>query len=403
MKLFPSKELAVQVPPRTASQLVKDADAMRTVALTDAESRIELDRLARLAKIETDRIEREATFQRENEERDRARVRAAEASKDKAKVVKAKTGRNRVIISKAIPYLPLFLVNIAAMSGQIGWALDHLEIGEPGTVLRWITSIIFGVTAESIALFLQYYANRALLNRDAAGSLYLAAFMVAGLVASVNYSHWSNPALGEFFGRPNATAVIFAMTSMISPWLWRIHNRAEYREALKKAGEIDVRAVKLSLSRKIMHPYRSFMVVWYASWSGITVPSKAIASFEEIKAAKALDRSLARAEKLAYAERLRREKIEADALAARIREQAKDKITVERIEEVPAVAPVAPALNGRRPMTAHAKWNDGLATYSASVDSGKPLTVAALAAALGQKNKVLASAIIRHHKEAKRS
>lgn len=354
--------------PRSLAQQIKDAEL----------------------KAQLDAIERKAAFDRELEEKERDRVRLAETIKDKTERKKIDTAQARAFMNKAVPYAPLFLVNVAAITGQIGWALDHLAIGEPGSLVRIIAAVLFGITAETIALFLQYYANRALLNRDSAGSLYLAAFMVAGMVAAVNFSHWSNPTGNEFFGQVNATAVVFALCSFVSPWLWRIHNRAEYREALRAAGEIDARAVKLSLARKIMYPVRSFQVIRLAAWYGETNPSKAVEMYETRRIAKATVRD---AEK-----------------AARAAEKAQGKTT----KEVEAPAPVETpkpvsvnhsagngSLNGRRDLTAHAKWNDGMATYAASVDSGSPLNTRELAAALGQKNKVLASAIIRAYKEGK--
>lgn len=354
--------------PRSLAQQIKDAEL----------------------KAQLDAIERKAAFDRELEEKERDRVRLAETIKDKTERKKIDTAQARAFMNKAVPYAPLFLVNVAAITGQIGWALDHLAIGEPGSLVRIIAAVLFGITAETIALFLQYYANRALLNRDSAGSLYLAAFMVAGMVAAVNFSHWSNPTGNEFFGQVNATAVVFALCSFVSPWLWRIHNRAEYREALRAAGEIDARAVKLSLARKIMYPVRSFQVIRLAAWYGETNPSKAVEMYETRRIAKATVRD---AEK-----------------AARAAEKAQGKTT----KEVEAPAPVETpkpvsvnhsagngTLNGRRDLTAHAKWNDGMATYAASVDSGSPLNTRELAAALGQKNKVLASAIIRAYKEGK--
>lgn len=354
--------------PRTLAQQIKDAEL----------------------KAQLDAIERKAAFERENEERERDRIRQAETIKDKVERKKIDTAQARAFMNKAVPYAPLFLVNVAAITGQIGWALDHLAIGEPGTVLRWFAAIMFGVTAESIALFLQYYANRALLNRDSAASLYLAAFATAGLVAAVNFSHWSAPAEGEFFGKVNATAVIFALCSFASPWLWRIHNRAEYREALRAAGEIDSRAVKLSMARKIMYPIRSFQVIRLAAWQGETNPAKAVEMYETRRIAKATVRA---------ADKTRREA-----------EKAQGKVNKEVEAPAPVETPKSASvnhsagngsLNGRRDLTAHAKWNDGMATYAASVDSGSPLNTRELAAAIGQKNKVLASAIIRAYKAEK--
>lgn len=361
------------VKPKTAAQIAKEADLLREQSIKDEEAKIRLDK-----------IRRDALYARETEELLRARERQQQQQADKATKKTIDTAKTRAFLNKAVPYAPLFLVNVAAVTGQIGWALAHLEIGATGTPLRWLAALVFGLTVETIALFLQYYANRALLNRDAAGSLYLAAFIIAGLVAAVNFSHWSKPTGTDFFGDPNATAVVFALCSFISPWLWRIHNRAEFREALRAAGEIDARGVKLSTVRKIMYPVRSFKVVRLAAWVGETNPAVAVEMYETQRRARATVRA---AEKAAKAVR------PGDTHdAGRTPEKA--------AETIPATV-VRSTLNGespRRDMTQHAKWSQGLAEYTASLDAGSPMNTRQLAAALGQKNKVLASAIINHVK-----
>lgn len=366
------------IKPKTPAQLAREAEVAREIAIKDAEAKARLDE-----------IERAARFKREQEERERDQWRANVEAEKKAETEKIKNDWFRKTMNKAVPYVPLFLVNTAAITGQIGWALENLAIGEPGTLLRWLVALIFGVTVESIALFLQYYANRALLNRDSAASLYVSAFMVAGIVAALNFSHWSNPIDGEFFGTPNATAVAFALCSFASPWLWRIHNRAEFRETLRANGEIDARAVKLSAARKIMYPIRSFQVIRLAAWQGETNPAKAVEMYET--------RRIARAQVKAAKDRAKADKAAsqpAKAVEATATSSTPDPASNGQVRPVP---PASPKANGRD-MSAHAKWNDGLATYSASLDAGSPLNTRELAAALGQKNKVLASAIIRHVK-----
>jgi hypothetical protein len=361
--------------PKTPAQLAREADVAREIAIKDAEAKARLDE-----------IERAARFKREQEERERDRWRASVEAEKKTETEKIKSDRFRKTMNKAVPYAPLFLVNTAAITGQIGWALENLAIGEPGTPLRWVVALIFGVTVESIALFLQYYANRALLNRDSAASLYVSAFIVAGIVAALNFSHWSAPAEGEFFGTPNATAVAFALCSFASPWLWRIHNRAEFREILRANGEIDARAVKLSAARKIMYPIRSFQVIRLAAWQGETNPARAVELYET--------RRIARAQAKAAKDRAKANKAASQPAKAVETTSTPDPASNGQVRPVP---PASPKANGRD-MSAHAKWKDGLATYSASLDAGSPLNTRELAAALGQKNKVLASAIIRHVK-----
>ncbi len=358
------------VKPKTTAQLAKEADILREEAIKDARARIELEK-----------IEAEAAFAKEIDDALRARQRQARQAKDKVAKKKIDSAKYRAIVNRLVPYAPLVGVNVAAITGQIGWALAHLEIGESGTPLRWFAAILFGSIAESIALFLQFYANRAILNRDAAGALYLAAFMVAGLVAAVNYSHWSKPTGTDFFGEPNATAVVFALFSFISPWLWRIHNRAEFRETLRAAGEIDPRGVKLSAVRKIMYPVRSFGVVRLAAWYGETNPVRAVEMYET--------------------RRVARETVKAAEKAAKLHAKENKAVAPATPETPSEAAPkaVSSTANGTgRDMTQHAKWNTGVAEYTASLDAGSPMNTRQLAAALGQRNKVLASAIIRHVK-----
>lgn len=357
---------AEPVKPRSAAQVARDAEIMRDQAIKDAEARAALDK-----------INRAMAFERETEERERARVRQAETLKDKAEKRRIDTTEVRAFMNKAVPYVPLFLVNVAAITGQIGWALDHLEIGTPGTGLRWFAATMFGVTAESIALFLQYYANRALLNRDSAASLYLAAFLVAGLVAAVNFSHWSNPVEGMFFGKANATAVIFALCSFASPWLWRIHNRAEYREALRSAGEIDSRAVKLSMARKIMYPIRSFKVIRLAAWYGETNPVKAVEMYETQRVAKATVRA---AEKSA--------KGSSPELGASVPAAGETSVSVAHGN--------GSAPSTRRDMTGHARWAEAVGIVQSMKDSGVRPTAEKVCAEMNLKNKSLPLAAIRY-------
>jgi hypothetical protein len=349
-----------------------------SVQIKEAEQRAKLDE-----------IERAARFEREKEERERNAIRAAWRTEDETAQKRLNTEKMRAFMALTVPFAPLVLVNLAAITGQVGWAYNHLEIGDTGSILRLIVAGLFGMTAESIALFLQFYANRALRNRDSAASLYLSAFLVAGLVASLNYSHWSNPADGEFFGSPNATAISFALCSFISPWLWRIKDRAAHREELKNAGEIDARAVKLSMSRKIMHPLRSFMVIWYASWDGVTNPAEAVANYEkkrdEKKALKAEKKALKAAKKAA------------------IKAQKSSKSDEEPkpvVESGKSVSKPEKPSESRTDLRRDARYVRGVKIYRKSLEGpGRPLSQRDLANALGMKNRVLAAQIIKDVKE----
>ncbi len=342
------------------------------VQIKEAEQRAKLDE-----------IERAAQFEREKQERERNAVRATWNVEDETAQKTDKSAKTSAFMARTIPYAPMVLVNFGAVIGQVGWALKHLEIGDASSPLRWFAALVFGATAESISLFLQFYANRALRNRDSAGMLYLATFVVAGLVASVNFSHWSNPTGTEFFGKPNATAIIFAMCSFISPWLWRIHDRAAHREELKSAGEIDVRAVKLSMSRKVMHPLRSFMVVWYASWDGVTSPAEAVANYEKRQEEK-------RALKVEKAAKKAQKPSESD-------EEPKPVVESEKTLNEPHKSSQSLTSGDLRK---DARYSKGVEIYGKSLEGpGRPLSQRDLAAALGMKNRVLAAQIIKDVKE----
>lgn len=319
-----------------------------------------------------DSIRRAAKFKAEQEEAERDEWRRAEKAKKKA-AKRAKNSKARKdFAAKVVPYLPLVLVNSAALIGQFTWALEHLKIGDPKSFARVLAALVYAVAVESIALFLQFYANRALRNGDAAGGLYVAAFLVASGVSLINFSHFYNPDVPLWNLSVQATAFAFALCSLISPWLWRIHSRAEYREELKQRGEIDTRMVRLAGARKVLHPYRSFMTIWDASWEGITNPAEAVAMYNAKRAAKI------EAKRAKQADRVQDDE-----------EPAVKATQVPNPKPLPA-APSAPApKSGGRDWTKNKKWADACAIYEAALDSGQEMTALELARAIGQENKAL--------------
>jgi chemotaxis protein histidine kinase CheA len=324
-----------------------------------------------------DEIRRAAKFKAEQEEAERDEWRRAEKAKKKAKKNESRAKARKDFAAKVVPYLPLVLVNSAALIGQFTWALEHLKIGDPKSLIRIVSAIVYAVAVESIALFLQFYANRALRNGDAAGGLYVAAFVVASGVSLINFSHFYNPDVSLWNLSVQATAFAFALCSLISPWLWRIHSRAEYREELKERGEIDTRMVRLAGARKVLHPYRSFMTIWDASWEGITNPAEAVARYDEKRAVRVEAKQAKRAAKV--------EAKQAKAAPA----DEKPKVTATQVP-APKPLPAAPApRSSGRDWTKNKKWEDACAIYEAALDSGKEMTALELATAIGQRNKQL--------------
>jgi hypothetical protein len=160
--------------------------------------------------------------------------------------------------------VPLLLVNSAASWGQAGWAHEHIAPS-------WVLAGFFAVTIESIGVYLAGMAHAARMADQSAGSLQLGAYLVGLFVGFLNYWHWAGPAFA-----PTAQAVVFGVLSSISPWLWAIYSRYRNRDRLAELGQVDVRGVKLSTSRKLWHPVKSVSVIRFASWEGIIEPNEAV-------------------------------------------------------------------------------------------------------------------------------
>jgi hypothetical protein len=160
--------------------------------------------------------------------------------------------------------VPLLLVNSAASWGQAGWAHEHIAPS-------WVLAGFFAVTIESIGVYLAGMAHAARMADQSAGALQLGAYLVGLFVGFLNYWHWAGPAFA-----PTAQAVVFGVLSSISPWLWAIYSRYRNRDRLAELGQVDVRGVKLSTSRKLWHPVKSVSVIRFASWEGIIEPNEAV-------------------------------------------------------------------------------------------------------------------------------
>ncbi|HEY6740231.1 MAG TPA: hypothetical protein VI076_15415 [Actinopolymorphaceae bacterium] len=241
-------------------------DAERQAIETQAE--IERRRLLRAEEAEQRRAEEAARAALAVERRERKRAERAERRRQR--LASAKRAADR-----AVPVLALVGVNALAITGQLGFALEHLSLPGFGALNGWPLAVLFAAVVESIALFLAYHAARALQRRDSAAGKQTAAYLVAAVVAAVNYSHWADPGFA-----PNATAIVFGLVSLLSPWLWGIHAKATNRDQLYAAGEIDPRGPKLSGARWFWHPVKSLRVIAHASWFGISDPAKAVAAWE---------------------------------------------------------------------------------------------------------------------------
>ena len=164
--------------------------------------------------------------------------------------------------------IPVILVNAVAVIAQLAFLRGHLSSAPAGQAL-------VAITLESVAVYLAWQAHLAIIADDSAMRLRLAAYGFAAIVGVMNYSHYMAPGW-----RPTFPALVFALCSVISPWLWSIHSRRQSRDALKARGLIEPHAVRLGATRWMWHPVRSARVMWHATWIGENDPAKAIALAE---------------------------------------------------------------------------------------------------------------------------
>lgn len=170
--------------------------------------------------------------------------------------------------------LPLVLVNAAAVWGQSGWAYDHVTRPAWDLGARVVLALLFALAVESIGVYLAWEAHGALMADQAAGLLRAGSYAVGGFAAWLNWEHWYRP------GDELALPIAFAVLSGISPWLWAVWSRARNRQRLAELGLADARGVKLSTVRKILHPGRSWKVIRWAAWAGVTSPADAVSGWE---------------------------------------------------------------------------------------------------------------------------
>jgi len=162
----------------------------------------------------------------------------------------------------AVAAVPVVLVNVVAFAGQLSyWA----------GVLVPALAVVVAAALELIAVYVAYHAHLAQLANDSALRLRFAAYAIAAVIGALNYSHWCAP-----HWRPTPVAIVFALCSVLSPWLWGIHTRRASRDALMARKLIEPHALRLGATRWAWHPYRSARVMRAATWDGVTDPAEAI-------------------------------------------------------------------------------------------------------------------------------
>ena len=173
-------------------------------------------------------------------------------------------GAHRVRARGWLAAIPVILVNAVAFGAQLGFWRAHLHVP--------LEAVLVALALESIAIYLAWQAHLAQLADDSALRLRLAAYGMALLIGTLNFTHFMGPGW-----RPTVAAVTFGMMSAISPWLWSVHSRRASRDALKARGLIEPHAVRLGATRWTWHPLRCVRVMSRATWQGENDPARAIA------------------------------------------------------------------------------------------------------------------------------
>lgn len=159
---------------------------------------------------------------------------------------------------------PITLVTSFAVYGQFAWGLANLP---PHTLIPiWVIAAGAALAFESLSLYVQWHAHDALLRRDStrAARLRAGSYLFAGIAAAVNYSHFSNG------WHPTPGAVMFALFSMSSPWLWGLHTRRAHNIQLRSEGRYDDTGALFSAERRRNFPIRTWAARRYSIDYGIT-------------------------------------------------------------------------------------------------------------------------------------
>jgi len=328
------------------------------------------------------RVEAEAEADRirmklEDEKRERSqKITAERVAALQSDAVTAKTEsaiKREELFERVINYAPLVIISGLAITGQYGSFSEYLKPTFHG--MSGIVAALMALGLEFIALFLGLHALKALRRKDSAAGLLIAATLVAGLVAYLNFDHYKAPD-----GTASIASYAFALFSFVAPFLWRVKIRSDHRDELASNGEIDKRGLKLPRVMWAMHPIKSYKVYRHAAWTGQRDVEIAVKEWEtetseapvKIKGVSAQDLDML----YALIENMKIDLQETDV----------PEISKPQRRELPSG-------NSNGYPTHHPKWNEGVAIFSASVDSGNQMKVSDLAQELGMSNRVLAGKI----------
>lgn len=330
------------------------------------------------------RIEAEAEAERirmrlDDERRERnSRINAERVAAIQSDTITAKTEnaiKREELFERMINYGPLVIISGLAITGQYGSFSDYLR--PTFDSFAGPVAILMALGLEFIALFLGLHALKALRRKDSAAGLLLSATVVAGLVAYLNFDHYRTED-----GTASIASYAFALFSFVAPFLWRVKIRSDHRDELAQNGEIDKRGLKLPRVMWAMHPIKSYKVYRFAAWTGQRDVELAVKEWEAALSEKPVEIKDATTQELDMLH----------ALVENLKIDLRETTTVKPELGSPQRAAITAGAEIERFMR-HPKWNEGVAIFSASVDSGNEMKVSDLAGELGMSNRALAGKI----------
>ncbi|MDM4720131.1 hypothetical protein QTQ03_26560 [Micromonospora sp. WMMA1363] len=279
-------------PPEDPSILAARAAAQRESAAA------EVERARLMAQLDREQQEAAAEHARrqaiadEQERRRRDAARRVERAERRERQRKARAE----FAAKLRPVLPLLLINGGAAYAQAAYAYNQIAPADWNTTSRVAFAIAFAAALESIAVYVQWHAHDALLLKAhaTAASLRRAAWVIAAVVAAINYAHFADGIA------PTAAAVAFALLSLLSPWLWGLHTRrAQHVQLLAEDADlIDDAGVEFSPKRRRMFPIRSLMAARWSIEHNERDPRKAWDGYHTERAARTAARKANQAQKV---------------------------------------------------------------------------------------------------------
>jgi len=154
-------------------------------------------------------------------------------------------------------------VNAVAVAGQV--AAFHQGLGWPLAGAIGAAAVV-----ESIAIYVGWHAHVALIEGDSVFRLRAASYGIAAAVAGLNFHHYAPT------WAPSDEAIMFGLSSLLSPWLWAMHSRYVHRKQLRDAGLIDPRAPKFSMLRWALHRAETWQALRWAVRHSEQSPAVAI-------------------------------------------------------------------------------------------------------------------------------